>query len=166
MLYPHALILHVVREPMDTLFSAYKHEFPSGTLDYTCDFESLAELYRAYREIMEHWDKVLPGRVTHIRYEDMVIDMPGVAKKIIEAAELPWNETVLDFHKKKHAVNTLSTTQVRKGLYKDGMKSWKRYEKQLKPLADMIGTLVEYDLATNLKGYTPADQKLQNDAFQ
>ncbi|GAX10114.1 hypothetical protein FisN_3Lh305 [Fistulifera solaris] len=164
MLYPHALILHVVREPMDTLFSAYKHEFPSGTLDYTCDFESLAELYRAYREIMVHWDKVLPGRVTHIRYEDMVNDMPGVAKKIIEAAGLPWNETVLDFHKKKHAVNTLSTTQVRKGLYKDGMKSWKRYEKQLKPLAKMIGTLVEYDLATNLKGYTPVDHKLEDDA--
>ena len=158
MLYPNALILHVVREPMDTLFSAYKHEFPSGTLDYTCKFESLAELYRAYREIMDHWDAVLPGRVTHIRYEDMVNDMPGVAKKIIEATGLPWDETVLDFHKKKHAVNTLSTTQVRKGVYKDGMKSWMRYEKQLKPLASMIGALVDYDLATSLKGYTPALQ--------
>lgn len=140
---------------MDTVFSAFKHEFPSGTLDYTCDFHSLAELYRSYREIMEHWDNVLPGRVTHVRYEDMVNDMPGVAKKIIQATGLPWDETVLEFHKKKHAVNTLSTTQVRKGVYKDGMKSWMRYEKQLEPLVDMLGPLVDYDLVTNLQGYAP-----------
>jgi len=83
LLYPNALILHVAREPMDTIFSAYKHEFPPGTLDYTSDFEALAELYHAYRDLMEHWDKVLPGRVTHVRYQDMVHDMPGIARAII-----------------------------------------------------------------------------------
>jgi hypothetical protein len=72
MIYPNALILHVAREPMDTIFSAYKHEFPPGTLDYTSDFHGLTELYHAYRDIIEHWDTVLPGRVTHIRYEDLV----------------------------------------------------------------------------------------------
>ena len=65
MLYPNALVLHIYREPMDTLFSAYKHEFPSGTLDYTSDFVGLAELYNSYRDLIEHWDTVLPGRVTH-----------------------------------------------------------------------------------------------------
>ena len=75
----------------------------------------------------EHWDKELPGRVTHIRYEDMVNDMPEVARKIIDATGLEWDESVLDFHKKKHAVNTLSTTQVRKGVYKDSIQSWRRY---------------------------------------
>jgi hypothetical protein len=83
LLYPNALILHVAREPMDTIFSAYKHEFPPGTLDYTSDFGALAELYHAYRDLMEHWDRVLPGRVTHVRYQDMVNDMPGVARAII-----------------------------------------------------------------------------------
>lgn len=46
MLFPNALILHIAREPMDTIFSAYKHEFPSGPLDYTSSFESLAEMYQ------------------------------------------------------------------------------------------------------------------------
>ena len=153
MLYPNALILHVVREPMDTIFSAYKHEFPSGTLDYTSDFEGLVELYKSYRDIMAHWDKALPGRVTHVRYEDMVHDMPGMARAIIEATGLPWDESVLEFHKKKHAVNTLSTTQVRKGVYKDSLKSWIRYEEPLKPLVELVGDLVNYDLKTSLPGY-------------
>jgi hypothetical protein len=159
MIYPNALILHVAREPMDTIFSAYKHEFPPGTLDYTSDFPALAELYHAYREIMEHWDTVLPGRVTHVRYEDMVHDMPGMARAIINATGLAWDDTVLDFHKKKHAVNTLSSTQVRKGVYKDSLKAWKRYETQLQPLVDLIGDDVKFDLKTSVAGYTPPIQE-------
>lgn len=159
LLYPNALILHVVREPMDTVFSAYKHEFPPGSLDYTSDFEGLVELYVAYREVMKHWEEVLPGRITHIRYEDMVRDMPVVARAIIGATGLPWDEGVLDFHRKKHAVNTLSTTQVRKGLYKDSLKSWMRYEEHLQPLVGMLGKFAVYDQKTTVRGYEAPDSE-------
>ena len=155
MLYPNAVILHVFREPMDTLFSAYKHEFPPGTLDYTSDFDGLAELYHSYRDIMDHWDDVLPGRVKHVRYEDMVNDMPGMARAIIDVVGLPWDDGVLDFHKKKHAVNTLSSIQVRKGVYKDSLQSWRRYESHLQPVLDRIGDRVTYDRRTTLPGYVP-----------
>ena len=153
MLFPNALILHVVREPMDTVWSAYKHEFPGGTLDYTSDFSSLAELYASYRDLMDHWDRELPGRVTHVRYEDMVHDMPGVAKKIVDATSLEWDDTILEFHKKKQAVNTLSTTQVRKGVYKDSLQAWKRYETHLSPLVDLLGERTAYKIKTSLHGY-------------
>ena len=153
MLFPNALILHVAREPMDTIFSAYKHEFPPGPLDYTSEFSSLAELYHAYRDLMEHWDRELPGRVTHVRYEDLVHDMPGVARKIIEATGLEWDDSVLDFHKKKQAVNTLSTTQVRKGIYKDSLQAWRRYEDHLNPLVNLVGERTAFNLKTTLKGY-------------
>jgi tetratricopeptide (TPR) repeat protein len=166
MLFPKALILHVAREPMDTVFSAYKHEFPAGTLDYTSDFAPLAELYHAYRDLMEHWDKELPGRVTHVRYEDMVNDMPGVAKKIIEATGLTWDDSVLDFHKKKQAVNTLSTTQVRKGVYKDSLQAWKRYENHLAPLMQLIGKRSRYDLKTTLHGYIPPRKRNEDETVK
>ena len=155
MLFPNALILHVAREPMDTVFSAFKHEFPPGTLDYTSEFSSLASLYHAYRDVMEHWDKVLPGRIMHVRYEDMVHDMPSVAKAIINATGLEWDEDVLQFHKKKHAVNTLSTTQVRKGVYSHSLQAWKRYEEPLQPLVKLIGDRVDWDLKTTLPTYKP-----------
>lgn len=161
MLFPNALILHVAREPMDTIFSAFKHEFPPGTLDYTSEFSSLTQLYHSYRDIIEHWDKVLPGRVTHVRYEDMVHDMPGMAKAIIDAAGLPWADEVLAFHKKKHAVNTLSTTQVRKGVYKHSLQAWKRYEEPLQPLVKMVGDRVNWDLKTTLSSYVPVTTEEQ-----
>lgn len=155
LLFPHALILHVAREPMDTLFSAYKHDFPPGGLDYTSSFPSLTVLYQSYRDVMTHWDKVLPGRVTHVRYEDMVADMPGMARAIVDAAGLEWDPEVLNFHRKKHAVNTLSTTQVRKGVYKSALQAWRKYEDQLKPLSRMAGDYVEYGLKTSLPSYVP-----------
>ena len=153
MLFPQALILHVSREPMDCVFSAFKHDFPPGTLDYTSDFPSLAQLYLGYREMMDHWDRALPGRVTHVRYEDMVEDLPAVARALIDATGLPWEEDVLDFHKKKQAVNTLSTSQVRKGMYKDHFKAWKKYEKELQPLVELLGDNVEHVARTTIPGY-------------
>jgi hypothetical protein len=138
---------------MDCVFSAFKHDFPPGTLDYTSDFTSLAQLYLGYREIMEHWDAVLPGRVLHIRYEDMVEDLPNVAKAIIDATDLAWEEDVLEFHKKKQAVNTLSTTQVRKGMYKDHFKAWQRYEEELQPLVKLLGDKVKHTASTTIPGY-------------
>lgn len=155
MLFPNSLILHVARNPMDTCFSAFKHDFPPGTLDYTSDFTSLADLYRGYRDVMDHWDTVLPGRVTHIKYEDMVNDMPNVSRKIIEAAGLEWHDDVLHFHKKKQAVNTLSTTQVRKGVYKHHLQAWKKYKKQLNPLVKLLGKRAKFDIKTTLPGYEP-----------
>mmetsp|Transcript_24809 Transcript_24809/g.71718 ORF Transcript_24809/g.71718 Transcript_24809/m.71718 type:complete len:530 (-) Transcript_24809:57-1646(-) len=155
MLFPKALILHVAREPMDTIFSAYKHEFPSGTLDYTSSFESLAELYHGYRDIMDHWDATLPGRITHIKYEDMVRDTPGVTKAIIDATGLDWHDDILNFHKKKQAVNTLSSTQVRKGIYTDSLQAWRKYEVYLQPLLKLIGNRVHYDLKTTVPNYKP-----------
>lgn len=165
---------------MDTIFSAYKHEFPAGPLDYTSSFESLAEMYygeysvcdlrgpfRAicfsyfvsinplgYREVMNHWDHALPGRIVHIRYEDLVRDTASLTKAIIRATGLAWHDEILDFHKKKQAVNTLSTTQVRKGIYTDSLQSWRKYEAALQPLVEMIGTNVEFQLETKVPGYT------------
>lgn len=56
---------------------------------------------------------------------------------------------------KKHAVNTLSSTQVRKGVYTDSLKAWMRYEDQLGPLLKLVGDRVEFDMKTTLPTYHP-----------
>jgi hypothetical protein len=50
-------------------------------------------------------------------------------------------------------VNTLSTTQVRKGVYSHHLKGWKRYEPYLGKLLELIGPRVKYDMKTTLSGY-------------
>jgi hypothetical protein len=61
----------------------------------------------------------------------------------------------LSFHKKKHAVNTLSSTQVRKGVYKDSLQAWMRYKDHLGPLLELIGDRVDFDMRTTLPTYQP-----------
>ena len=123
-------------------------------------------MYHGYRDLVEHWDKELPGRVKHVRYEDMVNDMPGVARSIIEATGLAWDDGVLEFHKKKQAVNTLSTTQVRKGVYRDSLQAWRRYEEPLQPLVKLIGERTKYDLRTTLDGYVPPSESTSDEVVE
>ena len=159
MLFPNAVILHIAREPMDTAYSAFKHEFPPGGLDYTSDFEALASMFSNYRQAMDHWDKELPGRITHIRYEDIVHDKEGIARSLIKAIGLEWDDDILNFHKKKQAVNTLSSTQVRKGIYKDILKSWKRHEDELLPLVNLLGeSNMQHKFRTTLRDYHQSQQ--------
>ena len=54
LLFPNALILHVARELMDSIFSAFKHDFRPGGLNYKSEFPGLARLYHSYRNVMEH----------------------------------------------------------------------------------------------------------------
>jgi len=164
-LFPHALIIHVVRNPMDSVFSSYKHDFnvvytnqdgSTKNLDNMCKPESLATSYKAYRESMRLWDEVLPkGRIFHIRYEEMVDDLESVAKAVIKAAGLEWHDSILDFHKKKQAVNTFSSTQVRKGIYKSGIDAWKKYETQLQPIKTLLGPYAVSDVTTSMDYTAP-----------
>ena len=92
----------------------------------------------------------MPSRVTHVRYEDMVTDLPNLALTILDAVGVSWDPTVLDSHEQKHAVNTPSTTKVRKGFYSHHFKGCKRYEKFLQPLLKLVSRRVRYDLKTSL----------------
>jgi tetratricopeptide (TPR) repeat protein len=155
MLFPKALILHITREPMDALFSCFKHDFPPGNLDYTSDFESLAQIYRNYRDIMDHWDEQLPGRVIHIRYEDIVHDMTGISKSLISLTGLDWDDSIFSFYATKYVTNTHSATQVKRPIYTDSIHSWRRYESHLEPLKTILGeSYTRHKFHTNIPGYS------------
>lgn len=150
LLFPKALILHISRDPMSTLWSAFHHEFPPGFLDYTCQLDSLAHIYNEYIALVDHWDRVLPGRITHIRYEDIVNQPDTMMKSIIAATGLKWEEGIKEFHNRKKSVNTMSTSQVRKKIFNDSNVQWKPYESFLKTLRESIGTNVAQKYSTTL----------------
>ncbi len=68
---PHATIIDARRHPMDACFSTFKQHFAAGqTFSYS--LEDLGRYYRCYLSLMDHWDAVLPGKVLHVQYEDLV----------------------------------------------------------------------------------------------
>lgn len=102
---------------------------------------------------MDHWEEVLPGRITHLRYEDLVTDPENSIRALIKATGLPWDDEVLNYDKKKYVINTMSSTQVNKKIYSNHLNAWKKYEEQLSPVVEMLGDRVELNFDTTLPGY-------------
>jgi len=134
---PNARIIHLTRDPIDTCLSLFKNYFLSGHL-YSYDLTELGQYYNLYLDLMEYWRNTLPGSIYDLSYERLVADQEIETRKLLEYCNLPWDEACLDFHKTRRIVNTTSNIQVRRPIYKDSVKLWKRYEKQLQPLVTAI----------------------------
>ena len=135
---PEAKVVHCMRDPVDIGLSIWQILF-GDDIPWAYDQTEIARYYRGYEKIMAHWRKVFPGEVYDVRYEDVVADQEGQSRKLLEFCDLPWDERVMKFHESKRTVKTASVTQVRKPIYKDSVKKWKKYEKHLRPMIDALG---------------------------
>ena len=145
LIYPHAHFIHIKRHPLDCCLSAYFRNFNQDSQPYTNNLSDLGMVYAMYCQLMEHWHRVLPGKIIDVVYEDIVDDMEGQARRIIDFLKLPWDENCLKFYEAKKAVRTASMQQVRRPIYKTSMESWKKYEKHLGPLAKALGPYLPED---------------------
>ena len=137
LMLPHAKVIHCRRDPADTCLSIFKTYFTQQH-DHVHDLVDLAHYYRFYDDLMAHWHSVLPGFIHDVRYEDMVADPAGQTTALLEFCGVEWDDACLAFHKTVRQVATASAGQVRRPLYKDSVRLWKRYETQLAPLLECL----------------------------
>lgn len=90
---------------------------------------------------MEHWDRVLPGRVLRVNYEDMVADTEAEVRRMLDYCGLAFQESCLKFYRNDRAVRTASSEQVRQPIYSDAVEQWRHCESHLTPLKDRLGLL-------------------------
>jgi Flp pilus assembly protein TadD len=131
---PNATIIHAVRDPADTCVSSFASHFTRGQ-EHTYDLAELGRYYRSYQSLMTHWHNVLPpGRIMDVRYEELVADLEGVARRIVSHCGLAWDDRCLNFHKTRRPVRTASAAQVRRSIYQSSVGRSRQYEKFLGPL--------------------------------
>jgi tetratricopeptide (TPR) repeat protein len=134
LILPNARIVHCRRDPIDTCLSCYAHRFTRGQ-PFTYDLRELGLYYRAYDALMSHWRGLLPAdRFMEVRYEDVVDDLEGQARRLIAFCGLPWDDACLAFHRTRRTVRTASVNQVRQPIYRTSVARWKPYEAYLGPL--------------------------------
>jgi tetratricopeptide (TPR) repeat protein len=134
LILPRAKVLHVRRDPLDTCVSCFSRSF-GEELNFVYDLGELGRAYRRYAMLMDHWRQVLPAdSMLEIRYEDVVEDLEGQARRILDHLGLPWDPRCLDFHRTERAVLTASVSQVRQPIFRSSLARWRRYEKHLGPL--------------------------------
>jgi Flp pilus assembly protein TadD len=135
---PNAVIIHTVRDPVDTCMSCYSRLFTEGQR-HTYDLAELGRYYRRYQSMMAHWHRLLPpGRILDVRYEDVVADLEGAARRIIAHCGLDWNPRCLDFHRTERPVRTASATQVRQPIYTSSIGRARAYGENIAPLLDAL----------------------------
>lgn len=139
---PWAKVIHIRRHPCDAAFSMYSRWFDT-TNPFANDLGEMAKYFRLNFELMEHWRKVLPGFILEIKYEDLVYDLEGSARKVFKFCGLEWEKQCLDFHRTERPVRTLSGTQVREKLYTSSIGRWREYERDLQPFISGIEDLIE-----------------------
>ena len=134
---PKAKIIHVRRSPMDACYAVYKFLF-NETYAWSYDLGEIAQYYIGYRQLMDHWRTVLPGKIIDVAYEDVVENLEAEARRLVGDLGLDWEPACLDFHENTAAAMTGSAVQVRQKIYSSSVGRWRNYEAQLKPLADAL----------------------------
>ncbi len=144
LMLPNAKIIDARREPLACCLGNLKQLFAHGQ-EFSYSIEDIARYYRTYLELMRHWNCVLPGRILTVHHEDVVEDLAGSVKRLLEFCGLPFEPACLQFHDTARSVRTASSEQVRRPISRDGLTQWRHYEPWLGALKEALGdALVRY----------------------
>ena len=139
---PNAKIIDARRHPLDACTGNLRQLYARGQA-FSYDQTDIGEYYLQYQRMMDHWDQVLPGKVLHVQYEDVVADLPRQVERILNYLELPWEDACLDYHATQRAVRTASSEQVRQPIYTSGIGYWRHYEAQLEELREVLEPILD-----------------------
>ena len=138
-LFPSARIILCRRDLRDACLSCYFHHFTEGHL-YAYDLADCRARASEIDRLATHWLRVLPLAMLVIEYEKLVSNLAGESRRLIEFLGLEWEPSCLDFHLTERPVFTASAWQVRQPLYRRSVGRWRRYERHLKALCEVLQT--------------------------
>ncbi len=131
---PNAVIVNCLRDPRDQGLSLFQKDMRSQVWGYSLD--SIRAVQGLYGDLLEHWERLFPGRILNIRYEDFVANPEPTIRQLLNHCGLEFDDACLSFHQTERSLLNASNTQVRQPVYKHSIGRWKHYEKYLGPLLE------------------------------
>lgn len=142
LILPNAKLIDARRHPLDCCFSNFRQHFAKGQA-FTYDLEDIGRYYADYVRAMDHYDRVLPGRVHRVIHERLLEEPEAEVRAVLDYLGLPFEAACLEFYRSSRPVRTASSEQVRRPLNKDGVGQWQPFEPWLEPLRRALGDLPE-----------------------
>jgi tetratricopeptide (TPR) repeat protein len=139
---PNAKIIDARRHPLACCLSGFKQHFAMGQ-HFSYSLEDIGRYYRDYVEFMAHFDRVAPGRVHRVFYENLVDDTETEVRALLEYCGLDFEPSCLRFYENSRAVRTASSEQVRRPIFRDGVQQWRNFEPWLHPLKTALGPVLD-----------------------
>jgi tetratricopeptide (TPR) repeat protein len=135
-IFPETKFLLTLRDPRDVVLSCFMQALTLTPVSSA--YLSLDGTVNQYASVMGFWLEMLPrlkDQCLQVRYEEMVDDLPTVARSVLGFLGVEFEENVLKFH--EHArtkrVNSPTYAEVRQPTYRTAVGRWKHYEKYLEP---------------------------------
>ncbi len=140
-LFPGARILIARRDPRDVALSCFRRRFLMNRYTYEMlSAEGAARLYAAAARLADRTDALASPDLMAVRHEDLVADFQGEMGRICGFLGLGWSDALGAFagRVRRNAVATPSASQLVRGLNSDGVGQWRRYSRQMRPLAPIL----------------------------
>lgn len=137
LMLPNARIIDLRRNALDCCWSNFKMLFAEGDVASN-DLRDIARYYRDYVRMVEAIDTASPGGIFHVGYEDLVDDVEGQTRRILDFLGLDYEPQCIDFHKSTAAVATPSSEQVRRPINRDSIGSAEPYRQWLGPMIEEL----------------------------
>lgn len=119
LILPNARIIDMRRDAFACCLSMYRQHFTRGA-GFTYDLPLMAQRYRDYVELIEHWHAVMPETLLSLTLAELVDDLEGSVRRVLDHLGLPFAPECLEFHKSDRAVFTPSSEQVRQPINRAG----------------------------------------------
>ena len=152
LLFPHARIISVRRDPRDIAISNYFTDYAAkhGGMGFAYDLGWIGEQLADHNLLMHHWQQIFPGEILEVSYEDVVTDAEGQARRMLDYIGVPWEPQVLNFNELERPVKTASVWQVRQPIYTTSKAKWECYREHLAPLIRGTNAKIEWQPITDM----------------
>ena len=133
LLFPHARIVHMKRNPYAVGLSIFCQNFskPPG---WTSSLDDIGRYYANYHGMMNHWESHSPIKIHTVVYEELLSDPERVTRNLFAYCGEKWTADCLNFHKNRNVVQTASNWQVRQPLNRKNGEKWRAFEPFLSDL--------------------------------
>ncbi len=136
LLWPGARIILCSRDLRDIAVSCWQMGFL--VTSWSNDWNHIARRLVDYQRILRHWRSTNPIDWLEVRYEELVTDFEGQARRMIDFLGLDWDPACLEFHSNKRIVRTPSLVQVRQPVHSHSVGRWRNYEAFIQPMFEAL----------------------------
>jgi hypothetical protein len=138
---PNAKIVDIRRHPLGCCYANFTVSFQyAPPLSYSQT--DIARFYADYVRLMAHFDRVQPGKVLRVIYEELVEDLEGQVRRMLDFLELPFEPACLEYYKTERFFSSFSNEQVRRPIFREGLDRWKNYEPWLGQMKAALGPVL------------------------
>ncbi len=139
--FPEMKMLIALRDPRDVILSCFMQKVRLNPI--SANWLSLADAAEYYAQSMSMWLAVrrfTEGSWLEFRYEDVVADLEGQARRILGFLDLPWDDKVLRFyeHAREKVVRSPTYKDVTQPVYQRSVGRWQHYAQFIEPVMEKL----------------------------